>query len=131
MNPRSKIAVFCTAMSVVMAVSGQNYPFPQHLAYAAGIKPTNMSQSSMDSTVSSYWSAYSSRYIKAASTGGYYIAYNLEGQGDPGAATVSEAHGYGMVLCAYMSDKTHFDGMYTYYKNHPSPNNSYLMDWQQ
>jgi len=129
---KSKIAVLASIVAVAsVCATAQNYPFPQHATYVSGVKPNNVSQTSMDSTVSNYWSAYSSRYIKSASTGGYYIAYNLEGQGDAGAATVSEAHGYGMVLCAYMGDKTHFDGMYTYYKNHPSQNNSYLMAWEQ
>ena len=131
---KMKTAVIAAAvLSIVAAASAQNKPFPQHVAYAAGIKPNNVSQSSMDGTVSSYWSAYASRYIKSAggSPTRYYIAYNLEGQGDSGASTVSEAHGYGMVLCAYMGDKTHFDGMYHYYKDHPSQNNSWLMAWQQ
>jgi endo-1,4-beta-D-glucanase Y len=128
--PRLSLAV-ATLGLLASTAAAQNFPFPQHAIYAAGIKPSNVSQSSMDTTVSNFWNTYRSRYVKSASTGGYYIAYNLEGQGDSGAATVSEAHGYGMVLCAYMNDKTHFDGMYTYYKNHPSQNNSKLMAWQQ
>jgi len=127
-----KFIALCLAGFGVQA-SAQNFPFPQHVTYAAGIKPSNVSQTSMDSTVSSFWSAYTSRYIKSAggSPTRYYIAYNLEGQGEAGASTVSEAHGYGMVLCAYMGDKTHFDGMYWFYKDHPSQNNSWLMAWQQ
>ena len=121
------------AVGVALQASAQNFPFPQHVSYAAGIQPNNVSQSSMDNTVSNYWNTYKSRYIKSAggSPTRYYIAYNIEGQGDSGAATVSEAHGYGMVLCAYMGDKTHFDGMYRFYKDHPSQNNSWLMAWQQ
>ncbi len=106
-------------------------PFPQHVAYAAGIKPNDVSQDAMDGVVRKFWSAWSSRYIKSAGPGSYYVAYNLEGQGDKGASTVSEAHGYGMVLCAYMGDKVHFDGMYAYYKSHPSDINPLLMAWQQ
>src|SRR4051812_45122374 len=124
------IGVF-TLVLLIISASAQNFPFPQHATLLHGVKPSNVSQTSMDNTVSNFWSTYKGRYIKSASTGGYYIAYNLEGQGDTGASTVSEAHGYGMVLCAYMGDKTHFDGMYTYYKNHPSQNNSKLMAWQQ
>ena len=135
MNPIQRSQSFLTAAvcSIAFGAFAQNFPFPQHVNYTAGILPNNVSQSSMDSTVSSYWSTYSSRYIKSAggSPTRYYIAYNLEGQGDTGASTVSEAHGYGMVLCAYMADKTHFDGMYRFYKDHPSQNNSWLMAWQQ
>lgn len=128
---RYVIVGFLACLAVAGTALAQSLPFPQHVTYAAGIKPNNVTQAAMDSTVSSYWSTWSSRYLKSASTGGYYVAYNLEGQGSTGASTVSEAHGYGMVLCAYMGDKTHFDGMYTYYKNHPSQNNAFLMAWQQ
>src|SRR5581483_6968312 len=116
-----------------LGTSAQTFPYPQHVTYAAGIKPTNASQASMDTTVSNNWNAYKARYVKSAggSPTRYYIAYNIEGQGDTGAATVSEAHGYGMVMEAYFADKSHFDGMYWYYKDHPSQNNSRRMAWQQ
>ena len=51
-------------------------------------------------------------------------------------ATVSEAHGYGMLISAMMSDydseaKEIFDGMYRYYLAHPSSIAPHLMAWQQ
>jgi len=91
----------------------------------------------MDGTVTNFWGAWAQRYLRATGTGGqYYVYYNLEGEGDAGAATVSEAHGYGMVLAAYMAGadpkaKTYFDGLYAYYKAHPSDNNPLLMAWEQ
>lgn len=50
--------------------------------------------------------------------------------------TVSEAHGYGMLITACMSDcdsdaKELFDGMYNYYKAHLSEIGPNLMAWQQ
>src|SRR5665213_2282789 len=129
-----KICIYSTVLALgLFSASAQNLPFPQHVVYATGIKPNNVSQTTMDSTVSSYWSTYSARYVKSAggSPTRYYIAYNLEGQGDVGAVTTSESHGYGMVMEAYFADKSHFDGMYWYYKDHPSQNNSRLMAWQQ
>ncbi len=50
--------------------------------------------------------------------------------------TVSEAHGYGMLIAALMSDcdseaKDIFDGMYRYYLAHPSHIAPHLMAWQQ
>ncbi|MBR4628588.1 MAG: hypothetical protein IKO47_13015 [Ruminococcus sp.] len=50
--------------------------------------------------------------------------------------TVSEAHGYGMLITALMSDydsdaKDIFDGMYRYYLAHPSSIGPHLMAWQQ
>lgn len=123
---------------ILARLSAQNMPFPTHTTYAAGtVKPNNVTQAAMDSAVTNFWGQWAYRYLKSTGAGGqYYVYYNLEGQGDPGAATVSEAHGYGMVLAAYMAGadpnaKTYFDGLYAYYKAHPSSNNSWLMAWEQ
>lgn len=131
--------IFALAWATGLAgASAQNLPFPQHVTYAAGTtKPNNVTQASMDSVVTNCWAQWASRYLKTTGTNGqYYVYYNLEGQGDSGAATVSEAHGYGMVLTAYMAGadpkaKTYFDGLYAFYKAHPSDNNPYLMAWEQ
>jgi len=131
---KNKVIILIVAMvAMMMSAIAQNFPFPQHVTYGAGIKPNNVSQATMDNTVSNYWNLYKARYVKSAggSPTRYYIAYNADGGGDTGASTVSEAHGYGMVFEAYFGDKTHFDGMYWYYKDHPSQNNSWLMAWQQ
>lgn len=123
---------------ITISATAQNFPFPHHTTYAAGTtKPNNVTQSSMDNTVTNFWALWSNRYLKTTGIGGqYYVAYNLEGQGDTNASTVSEAHGYGMVLSAYLAGadpkaKTYFDGLYAYYKAHPSDNNSNLMAWEQ
>ncbi len=89
----------------------------------------------MDNTVSNFWFTWKGRYLKPASTGGYYVYYNYENPSQQ-AATVSEAHGYGMVLSAYMAgadplSRTYVDGLYQYYTNHPSDIDSRLMAWQQ
>ncbi|WP_437349405.1 glycosyl hydrolase family 8 [Paenibacillus humicus] len=111
--------------------AGESRPFPQHTAYTAGtIKPTNVTQSAMDSSVQSKWNTWKSNYLKTAGSGKYYVKYNDAGE------TVSEAHGYGMLLTVLMagadsSAKTYFDGLYAYYKAHPSTNNSALMAWKQ
>ncbi len=52
------------------------------------------------------------------------------------AVTVSEAQGYGMLITALMSDydngaKSIFDGLYRFYKAHPSSIGPNLMAWQQ
>jgi endo-1,4-beta-D-glucanase Y len=108
-----------------------NRPFPQHTIYAAGtIRPDHVTQGSMDSSVQSKWNSWKSSYLKPAGTGKYYVKYNAAGE------TVSEAHGYGMLLTVIMEGydpdaKTYFDGLYNYYKAHPSVNNSFLMAWKQ
>jgi len=45
--------------------------------------------------------------------------------------TVSEAHGYGMVISAYMCNKQDFDAMYNYFRRHPSSISPDLMAWKQ
>lgn len=62
----------------------------------------------------------------------YYVLYS-EGTSE---VTVSEAHGYGMLIAASMAEyddeaKNIFDGMYNFYKAHPSSIGPNLMSWQQ
>ncbi|MDQ7862203.1 glycosyl hydrolase family 8 [Peribacillus frigoritolerans] len=61
--------------------------------------------------------------------------YNDKGYAEPkNAVTVSEAHGYGMMITAIMAgsqDKQYFDGLYRFYKAHGSDNDPSLMAWQQ
>lgn len=68
----------------------------------------------------------------------YYVYYSEEKfQGNASVAvTVSEAHGYGMLITASMAEydenaKEYFDGMYRYFKAHPSDIGANLMSWQQ
>lgn len=136
--PFKKCLFLLVWAAMLVHLPAQNLPFPQHVRYAAGtIKPNNVTQASMDSTVTNFWSLWAQRYLKTTGVGGqYYVAYNIEGEGDPGASTVSEAHGYGMVLAAYLAGadplaKTYYDGLYAYYKAHPSDNNPLLMAWEQ
>ncbi|MDE5768947.1 MAG: hypothetical protein K2H82_06135 [Oscillospiraceae bacterium] len=69
----------------------------------------------------------------------YYVWYSesmYAGNNQSVEVTVSEAHGYGMLIFAQMADqdasaKDYFDGMYRYYKAHPSSIGANLMSWQQ
>ncbi|HEV8691971.1 MAG TPA: glycosyl hydrolase family 8 [Ideonella sp.] len=101
-------------------------PFPYHVTYTAGaIKPSNVSQSAMDSKVSSHYSAWKTNYLRTLGGQGTWVKY------DDTNSTVSEAHGYGMVLAAYMGDKTTFDSMYGYFTKHYSGSGPHLMSWKQ
>ena len=108
-------------------------PFPSHYPVTAGsIKPTNQTQAQMDSTVSAFYTGWKTAYLKAGCTSGeYYIEY-VNGNN----ICVSEGQGYGMVIVVYMAGfdaqaKTYFDGLYKWYKSHPSTINPVLMNWQQ
>lgn len=69
----------------------------------------------------------------------YYVWYSgetFEQNNSETAVTVSEAHGYGMLITASMAEydsnaKEIFDGLYRYYRAHLSEIGSNLMAWQQ
>ena len=115
------------------------FPFPQHTTYTAGsIKPNVVTQSGMDKVVKQFYNKWKTRYLHSGcEPGHYYVYYNFEGGADPAnAICVSEGQGYGMMITAYMAGydpnaKNYFDGLYYYYKSHPSIINPTLMAWQQ
>lgn len=99
--------------------------FPFHVAYASRIiKPSHISQAQMDNAVRQHYAAWKSAYLRHLG-GEYWIKYNGSN------STVSEAHGYGMVLTAYMGDRAIFNSMLRYFKAHPSHLSPHLMAWKQ
>ncbi len=113
------------------------FGFPHHTTYASGtIKPNNYTQSQLDQQVKDFYTAWKARYLKQGCVSSqYYIWYNDNGD-NGNAITVSEAIGYGMVIEALMAGydanaRTYFDGLYNWYKAHPSSVNPVLMNWQQ
>ena len=107
--------------------SGVN-AFPHHVIYAGNvIKPDNVTQTEMDTSVQTHYNAWKSAYVKSLSTNPVqkWIKYQSDN------TTVSEAMGYGMVIAAYMGDKTDFDAMYYYTLAHPTENSQYLLAWKQ
>lgn len=129
-----KTLLLCCTVALMLPAGmsfAANKPFPQHTTYvSASIKPNNVTQTTMDNAVQNKWNSWKSSYLKPAGTGKYYVKYNSAGE------TVSEAHGYGMLLTVLMAGyesnaKTYFDGLYAYYKAHPSGINPYLMAWKQ
>lgn len=101
-------------------------PFPFHVALPAGvIKPTNVSQGQMDAAIRRHYGAWKTNYLRDLGGGNFWVKY------DTTNSTVSEAHGYGMVLAAYMADQSVFDSMFRYFRAHPSMNAPHLMAWKQ
>ncbi|GAB6992241.1 glycosyl hydrolase family 8 [Paenibacillus pini] len=128
------VMLCCLAFLMVpsgLAFAAPNKSFPQHTTYTSGsIKPSNVTQTTMDNSVQTKWDSWKAAYLKPAGTGKYYVKYQSDG------STVSEAHGYGMLATVIMagydsSAQTYFDGLYKYYQAHPSDNNAYLMAWKQ
>ncbi|MFD0588627.1 glycosyl hydrolase family 8 [Paenibacillus sp. GCM10027627] len=115
-----------------------NRPYPQHMTYAEGsIKPSHVTQKGMDAEVGLLYDEWKKKYVRANpyDKSQYYVWYN-DGGWNGDAITVSEAHGYGMMITAIMAGydrdaKKIFDGMHSYFRAHPSHINPDLMAWQQ
>ena len=117
------------------AAAGVNYPFGSHpFTYAAGsILPNHVSQTTLDQAVADFYDAWKVRYVKQACGTGRYVVLTKVG---PGNLTVSEGHGYGMILTALMAghdpdSRRLFDGMYAYFREHPTLTHAHLMAWNQ
>jgi endo-1,4-beta-D-glucanase Y len=129
--------LFSSTFFIYAAEPPQNKkPFPQHAVYTKNtIKPNHKTQQQLDADVAAVYERWKKNYLTEdiGVKGMYYIKYQKEA-GKP--VTVSEAHGYGMVTLVYMAGadqnaKTYFDGMFAFFKAHPSNGNPKLMNWQQ
>lgn len=115
-----------------------NFPFPQANTYPNAIKPTNVSQEKMNTSIGKFYRYWKTKYVKASNGrtpgGGYYVAMKGTG-GDGNEVTTSEAHGYGMMIFVYMAGydseaQKYFDGMYNMYDKHRSTKNKANMSWK-
>ncbi|EHQ27950.1 glycosyl hydrolase family 8 [Mucilaginibacter paludis] len=108
--------------------------FPQHVRYFDGvIKPNHVSQKELDNSVRSFYILWKARYINTnCNNGQYYVWFEKPGQ----KQSVSEGQGYGMMIVALMAGydkkaKATYDGLFKYYKAHPSKRDPHLMAWAQ
>ncbi len=110
-------------------------PFGSHLvAYTPGsVLPDVVNQAQLDKLTGQAYDDWKAKYLKAGcGTDRYYVETKTEA----GNLTVSEGHGYGMVLSAIMAGhdpdaRAHFDGLYRYFRDHPSSSSADLMAWYQ
>lgn len=91
----------------------------------------------------SYYAAWKETYLRknpyVTDADQYYVFYGDQTYAEAQKTvpvTVSEAHGYGMLITVMMADydpeaKDIFDGMYRYYLAHLSEIGPHLMAWQQ
>lgn len=110
-------------------------PFPQHSKYFDGvIIPDHISQKELDDSVASFYHQWKATYLKKSiCSESYYICAENSGGNHE---CVSEGQGYGMIIVALMSGcdtaaQNIFDGLFRYYREHPSKINKYLMSWAQ
>ncbi len=117
-----------------MGIFGQvpDHPFPAHTRYAPHIKPSGYDQEALDSLAAAFYDRWKSVYLRndCSDTAQYYVYFGED------AINVSEGQGYGMMITAFFAGhdpraKDFFDGLYRFYRTHPSSINARLMDWQQ
>ncbi|HEV7666947.1 MAG TPA: glycosyl hydrolase family 8 [Thermoanaerobaculia bacterium] len=122
-----------------LAAQAPRRPFPRHTAYAAGsILPGHRSRPQLDAAALAFYRQWRARYLVAGcGPGRYYVSVNADGKfPDPEVLSISEGHGYGMLLTAYFAGadpdaKTAFDGLYRYFRDHPSDRYPNVMAWKQ
>ena len=126
---------------IITVITAQERGFPIHLRVKNCIKPSHISQKAQDSTISDYYKYWKIKYVeRAVSTeNSYYIKSGGGTGGSDGLITISEAHGYGMLIAALMAGsgvyadslgKTLFDGLYRFYNAHRSSICDDLMSWE-
>jgi endo-1,4-beta-D-glucanase Y len=112
------------------------YPFPQHVTYAPGsLQPSHRTQAQLDDDVSiAYWRWKGSYVTQAGTEADGHARYRVKLGAAETEPTVSEGHGYGMLITALMAGldadaRTVFDGLWEFFNDHRSENETRLMDW--
>lgn len=116
-----------------------NYPFPTHNNYVSGVIKPAVAPDVMDSKVELLYTQWKQAYLttRQGHPDQSYISYNQDGTSYPSnAVSVSEGHGYGMMIVAYMAGydvdaQTIFDNLFRFYQAFPSVITAPLMGWQQ
>ena len=118
--------------------AGPQYPFPQHVVYGSGtITPDRVRQEDQDRAVEEAYVAWKNTYLKDdCGPGLFYVWTQNATGGDDRSISTSEGHGYGMIIMALMAGydpeaQTVFDGLYRFFRDHPSVNSQDLMAWLQ
>ncbi len=112
-----------------------NHPFAAHgFSYAPGaILPGHVGQAELDQAVRDFYDAWKARYLEQTCGPGRWVVRTSVRSGN---LTVSEGHGYGMMIAALMAGhdpdaQAIFDGMLAYFHEHPTASHDRLMAWYQ
>jgi endo-1,4-beta-D-glucanase Y len=113
------------------------------LPYTAGtIRPNHVSDAVLAQQRVDFYAQWKKLYVaQECGSGRYFVKVNADGKAVGGGTadasiTVSEAHGYGMLISVLMADedsdaRTVFDGMVRYFHDHPASSDAGLMAWNQ
>jgi len=111
------IFLFCAFVYSIFAFS-QTQPFPANKTYANGL----MASSKNSQDVIDSYTIWKINFVEQCNNNQYRVKF------DDASKTVSEGIGYGMLLSAYMGDRTLFDGLWLYYKDNVNGNG--VMNWK-
>jgi endo-1,4-beta-D-glucanase Y len=121
--------------AVGRVLAAELYPFGSHpMPYAVGIiRPNHVSQATLDQRVRDFYDAWKARFLRQTCGAGRWV---VQTDTDAANLTVSEGHGYGMMLMALMAGhepnaRQIFDGMFEYFRAHPTEFHDHLMAWYQ
>jgi endo-1,4-beta-D-glucanase Y len=116
-----------------------NHPYPSQISYSAGsIKVSKWSQPELNKITADFFEKWKSVHVKNDCTDKtqYYVFDNEKKETKDNANTicVSEGQGYGMIIMVFMAGfegkaQLYYDGMFRFYRAHPSENSPYLMSW--
>ena len=129
----------CVLLCLGSVSSAASKPFPQHKTYTPGtIQPDIVTQTQMDQATQDFYDYWKSSYLHQHPkiSDQYYVLTRLENKGIVGKThTVSRVTATAWSLrrlCPIRCECPNiFDGLYRYFKAHPSINNPYLMAWNQ
>jgi len=133
------LSLFFNCYNTVISQTTIKHAFPQHTEYSKyTIKPSNHGQKDLDKAVEQFYNKWKQAYIRnnCSNANQYYVLDDEEME--PGdtfkSICVSEGQGYGMLITVLMAGydndaQTIFNGMFRFYKAHPSSRSPYLMSW--
>ena len=120
------------AVCLPALAGGPAVPFGSHRhRLPAGMIVPGQDRAAMDQAVASFYEGWKKHYLTpGCSPGQLYVKYKKNGH------TVSEAHGYGMLITALMAGvdpaaQKDFDALYAFFRAHPSEQSKDLMAWKQ
>jgi endo-1,4-beta-D-glucanase Y len=121
--------------TVTFMPSAPKHPFGSHtFKYPDGVLKPSMTQQQLDDAVKAYYEKWKAKYL-VARCGGYVVLTEGGTGAADGTFSVSEGHGYGMVITALMAGydakaQDEFNGLHAVFRHFPSSNTGDLMDWQ-
>ncbi len=109
--------------------------------YVDGAILPSLDRATLDAAVLAEWKAWKARYlVEGCTPGRVYADVSADGAVGGGkvarSITVSELHGFAMLLTALMADRDPdarrlFDGLLAFFRDHPSWKSPDLMAWNQ